>query len=376
MRFDNLFSSCCPKVICNSLNRFYAQYSAPNTPMEDRLTQASVLSEQILEGLELETLSTASAALRCMRLARLMNDVDGIDWLQYEISGYPRAQGGKKILQSAFDIGYARGRLRPSSTEDDTKRYIFSELASELEATIAAANASIGSLTTQGVAVEGQYAALALNNLSRNVTVEASTTRQVITAAQQKLAILRGAYHSYALQVSHQLKFGQKSEELFQEYRISVDHKFVSIAPESLNKLAAAYENLPSGNPESWAQALTTCRRVFQELADGLFAKFLDDYADKEEYTTRSGKRLKVTGDKYLNRLSALFDHVVRSGTSLRLQESHLLFVVEYVEHIHDLLCKGVHDSISLDQARFGILHTYIALGDLASQLKDNTTAM
>lgn len=339
--------------------------------MNDKTTEALTLSDEVLKGIELETLSTQSACLRCLRLARLMDDNDSMQWLQYESTGYPKAPGQKKVETKAFFIAHVRGRRRVGSEPDDNQPYIFSETASELEAIVQATTAVSGSMTTQGVSVEGQYAAISMNSLTRSVTGHVKSTKNALKDANGKLAILRGMYYSYALKVNYQLKFGNRSEDLFKSYRTKVDKAFLKFAPESLNKLSLAFEHLTSENPESWAQALTSCRRVFLEVADSLFEQFLPELKDKTAYKTSSGKELSVDGERYLNRLFAVVDKIVSSGTSLRLQESHIRYIVEYIESLHDLLCKGVHDAVTLDQARFAILHTYLTLGDLSTQIPE-----
>ena len=62
------------------------------------LEQALVTCNQILEGVELGTLSTSSVLLQCLRVARLINDVDAITWLQYEYGGYPQDKKGYIVI--------------------------------------------------------------------------------------------------------------------------------------------------------------------------------------------------------------------------------------------------------------------------------------
>ena len=59
--------------------------------MNQRLQKALDLSEEILENIELETERISSVLLKCLRLARLTDDVESVEWLTYEISGYKRA---------------------------------------------------------------------------------------------------------------------------------------------------------------------------------------------------------------------------------------------------------------------------------------------
>ena len=337
--------------------------------MKDRLEEALELSEEILDSIELEKIKLSSIVLRCLRLARLINDNDAIVWLQYESTGYPRTDNGY-IENHAFEIAYQKGRNQIPKNADDTHRYIFTETVSELEAGIEIAKNSKNTLTTEGVSVEGQMAALALSALTNNVRNERENIVSTVIDFQKKLTRLRGNYYNYALNVSHQLKFGNKAETIFNEYRIIVEDVFSEIAPESLNKLATAAENISDNNKESWAQALTSCRRVFQEVSDGLFSKYIPGCT--KEYITKNGKKINISGDKYKNKYFALVDFASDSETANNMYNSNIEMTTAYITNLNELLCKGVHDDVTLEQARSSILHTYMTLGDLAFLIKKN----
>ena len=149
---------------------------------------------------------------------------------------------------------------------------------------------------------------------------------------------------------------------------MSIDNKFIELAPKSIKKLDAAYERLSSTNPESWSQTLASCRRVFYEISDSLFNVVLKDYKE-QIYLTKSKKSLNITGDNYLNRLYAVIDFVQSSSVSNILIGSHILYVVDWIENLHSLLCKGVHSELTFEEARRGILHTYICLGDISQMI-------
>jgi hypothetical protein len=328
----------------------------------DKVELALQLSEEILAGIETDSLSTSAAALRCLRLARLLSDAPAIEWFQYETAGYPRISEGY-IESQAFSVACAHGRGVLPTEEGD--RRIFTELADELEASIQTTQKAISTLTTQGVSVAGERAAIAMRELRQNVTAQTNAFLKIIKESQRRLTILRGSYYSYALSINLELKFSQRAEEVFHLYRLSVDRLLARLTPDSLKRLDAAYERLSSTNSESWAQAVTSCRRVLQEVSDALFTD-----SEYSEYTTKSGKVLDVSGDHYLNRLFACVDKLATSSTSRRLVGSNVMYVVDMIDNLHDLLNRGVHDLVdrlTYDEARAAVLHTYILLGDIAS---------
>jgi hypothetical protein len=300
--------------------------------MTDRLEQALQLSEEILEGLEMGSLTVAASALRCLRLARLVADFDGVTWLQYETIGYPKTSDGF-IENVAFLIARKHGReMLP--VKEKGRRSIFTELADELEAQIQTHTRSLSNYSTSGASVAGEYAGLAMMNLTTSVTNATNNTITNVQLAQRRLTTLRGEYYSYALSVNLELKFSKRAEDVFRSYRLAVDNHLAGLAPDSLKKLDAAYERLQSDNSESWAQAVTSCRRVIEEIANALYRKVFIRIQD-DTYTTHSGKTLKVSGAAYINRLYAIIDKISTSKTARKLVSSKTMLLVELVESLH-----------------------------------------
>lgn len=94
----------------------------------EKIEKAAIACENVLDGIENNTISTSSALLQCLKIARLLGDQDAIIWLQYEYGGYPRAEDDH-IEHSAWQVAYNNGR----GYSQEGKQYIFTELASELE---------------------------------------------------------------------------------------------------------------------------------------------------------------------------------------------------------------------------------------------------
>jgi len=123
------------------------------------------LSEEILTGIETETLTTSSAALRCLRLARLILDDKATDWLQYEVKGYSSASDGLEL--KANHVAQAHGR---ESIDKDNQKHVFMEIADELEAKVHAAQSAMGILTSNGVSISSEFALAAVQSLTRAVS--------------------------------------------------------------------------------------------------------------------------------------------------------------------------------------------------------------
>lgn len=71
----------------------------------NKVEKALNTCETVLDGIEDNTITTSSALLQCLKIARLLNDQEAIIWLQYEYGGYPRTKDGH-IQSEAWEIGY------------------------------------------------------------------------------------------------------------------------------------------------------------------------------------------------------------------------------------------------------------------------------
>lgn len=322
--------------------------------------------DRVVNGIEDETLSTTSALLQCSKIARLLNDEEAMIWLQYEYGGYPRNDEGK-VPKDAWNLAYKSGR----GYMKEGKRYIFTELASELEEKLTAQQHAIGNFTTNGASVSGDLALLAMSNLTASVQNSTASLVREVSTSQKRLASLRAKYYEYALKKQIELSFSNVVTDVFQQYREKVDNAFSSLSKETILKLKAIEGKLESKNPELYSQALTTCRRLFESTAEELFRKYYPDFSDKM-YKTKSGKEIDVHGNNYKNKLSAVIEMLEDKSTSKTLIGSNICYLLDWIDNLVNLQCKGVHSEITKETAEKCILQTYMCLGDILNMQIDN----
>ena len=316
--------------------------------------------EKVLDGIEENSISTSSALLQCLKISRLLNDYNAIVWLQYEYGGYPRTDDGKHIQSEAWDIAYKNGR----GYINDGKKVIFTELASELEEKIAAQHKAVNNFSTQGTAISGDYAFGAVNNLTSAVARSTSYIVSNIALSEKRLSILISKYYDYALKKQIEVSFGNVAESIFSEYREKVENQFSSLSKDTMLKLQAIEDKISSDNPELYSQALTTCRRLFENTSRELFDQYFPEYKDKM-YKTKSGKEIDVSGDHFKNKLSAVIEILENKSSTKSIVGSNIIYLLDWIDNLNDLQCKGVHSDVSKQDAMRCIIQTYICLGDI-----------
>lgn len=332
----------------------------------DKRKQALEACDKIINGIEDGTISVSSSVLLCKKIARLVNDIEGQEWLNFEYGGYPRGDSGH-ILTDAWQIAATHGRSYKTQGDDGEQiTVIFVELCSELEATVESDKKALGNYSTQGYSVSGNYALLATNNLTQAVSQGTKQLLNNIKTAERRLSILKSQYYDYAVRWQIELQFGSTAKRVFEEYQEKVDSYYSSLPTTALQKLNAIEELMEDGNPERYAQVLTSCRRLWSDTAKVLFSEVLPDYSERT-FKTKSGREIDISGDHINNKLSAVIETLQPKAVKNTLVGSEAVYLVDWIEQIHSAQSAGVHSDVTREQAIQCIIHTYIALGDILS---------
>lgn len=327
--------------------------------------QALVACDKVINGIEDGAISVSSSLLLCKKIARLVNDLEGQEWLNYEYGGYPHEDNG--IPSHVWELGAKHGRyFCEKDGNGKLKKYIFTELCGELEAKIESNKKAISNYSTQGFSVAGEKAVLATNNMNDKVKSATMQLLRDIAQAERRLSILKSQYYDYATKWQMELQFGNTAQSVFEEYQEKVAGYYSSLPKSTLQKLSAIEDLMEDGNPERYAQVLTSCRRLWTDVANALFTEVLPNYSSNM-FKTRSGRDIDVSGDHDNNKLSAVIETLQAKAMKNTLVGSETLYLIDWLEQINHRQSEGVHAEVTREQAMRCIIHTYIALGDILS---------
>lgn len=329
-------------------------------------TQALEACDKVINGVEDGTMTVEAALLLCKKIARLVNDQDELQWLNYELGGYPRSNDGR-ILSEAWCTAEKHGRSYLWKDRDNTyKKLIFVELCNELEMSIESKKKAINNYTTQGFSVSGNNSLITTERMTLRVAQGTKDLIESIKESERRLSILKSQYYDYAVRWKIELEFGKAAQTIFTEYQIRVDKYFSAMPITTLNKLNAIEDLMEDGNPERYTQILTSCRRLWSETAKVLFSEVLPGYSQKT-YKTKAGVEIDVSGDHDNNKLSAVIETLQSKAAKNTLVGSETIYLVDWLEQINSRQSTGVHAEVTREQAMQCIIHTYICLGDILS---------
>ena len=177
--------------------------------------------------------------------------------------------------------------------------------------------------------------------------------------ARQKLAARRAFIYGFVLAKHFELRVSSAAEDIFELYRAKVDELLGSVVPDELRTLGSITENLRSDNPEDWANAAHSCRRLLQAISDELYP------SQDGTVKSKSGKEIKVGEGNYINRLVLFCEDKMSSNTSQKILSSDLKFIGERLDAVFSGVQKGSHSEIDKSEAQRFVIHTYLVIGDI-----------
>lgn len=330
-------------------------------PTKDALQEAFALSTEILKNVELVELPLANIALKSSRLARLLNDFEIQKIMEYEASGYPTTPDGVSPIIYQLAVSAGREFQRKDSNTKENKKFVYLESIEELEHETRIAEAALQAAKDADKSVSS-------SNPYQNVVTpvgnwyERQQIRENSASASKKISSRRTFIYGYTLKKHYELKYSGIADDIFSRIRERVNKSIGDAVPEATQKLSAVYDNLKSENPENWSNAVHSCRRILQDLADAVFPA----QADATKNINGKEKIIKLGKDNYINRLIAFIESQTHSDSFISIVGAHLEYIGERLDSVFQAAQKGSHDKIvSQEEADRYVVYTYLIVGDI-----------
>jgi DNA uptake protein ComE-like DNA-binding protein len=168
------------------------------------------------------------------------------------------------------------------------------------------------------------------------------------------LSYVRKAAHKRATRLYSQLAYSDVPESAFDLLKRAIDDRLLDLSPKLAERLMAIFKAITSNKAEEWSQALTSCRRIIEGLADTLLP-------------AKAGqiKGRALGQEQYINRLWAYMDTAIESETNKDLAKAHVDYLGSYLEKANKLGSKGVHADLKRIEAVKAVFHTYLVVADI-----------
>lgn len=334
------------------------------------LADALELSETLLRAIELSQLPLTNIALMASRLARLLNDFDHQQIFAYETGGYPFQATG--ITPEVWRLAELAGRTYQKKDKDQVKTYAHTDSIEQMESSLESSKLGIDAARDPNVSLSSanpsQYIGTGGGNL-----LERNRLHSKVMELSGRLSSRRSFIYTYVLQKNLELKFSGIAGDSFSRIRHNADSLIGAAIPSTAQKFSAIYENLKSDNPEDWSNAVHSCRRVLQDLADHLFPA-----TDSPRIKMMGSKEVEVKlgVDNYINRLACYAEDNSTSERFKAIVGSQLSYLGDRLDALFQAAQKGSHSVISSrEEADRYVVYTYMLVSDLL-QLKADSPAV
>lgn len=334
-------------------------------PSRHALVEALNLSEVILKNIELSELPLANIALKASRMARLMNDQKIQKIMEYEASGYPSGPSGVKAEIYKLAVEAGREMLGEDEKTKETTRHIYVESIEELEQNSKILEVALSAAKDPDISLASANPSQFVSGPIGN-SLERRGIRERASVAQKRLSSRRSFIYAEVLKRNHELKFSGIADDIFSRIREKVDSSIGKHVPDAVQKLSAVYENLQSENIEDWSNAVHSCRRILQDLANSIYPA----RADIEKDIGGKMRLIKLGPDAYVNRIIAFLEEKNSSGRYEEIVGSNLAFIGDRLDSVFKAAQKGSHaDIVTREEADRYVVYTYLIVGDVLSLL-------
>ncbi|CAI3936585.1 DNA uptake protein ComE or related DNA-binding protein (ComEA) (PDB:2DUY) [Commensalibacter communis] len=323
-----------------------------NIPVNTKtLEEALQLSEEILTAIELETTSLSNCMLKASRLARLLNDFDYQKIFQYEVSGYPKHNEQRSLNQRNLKLLQLSRRVHEVVLEDNNFELLTN-------------NQSVKTLEEKIKASENLLHHMIEQDADLNIFMHNFSILKI------NMEKRRFFLHEYVTNRYYELKCSKISTDIFSRTRLMVDKNIGKLVPDAMKQFTSVYENLASENTEDWSNAVHSCRRILQNIADALYPVREDKII---KLSNGKDKTIKLGSGNYINRLVAYVEEHTDSDAFEKIVGSNISYLGERLDAIYNAMNKGTHDIItSKDEADRYVIYTYLMVGDILSLMKEN----
>lgn len=305
----------------------------------DRQAEALRLAEALQEDIELQRLKASEVVLKASRLARLVGHDDLQEFLAMEREGYTDSR--------------SRWVSKAGRKDDRKEDHWYPASISKIEAVREGAVSAIEALRGGGN-YSGEWAQTAARTHDDKISGHAATVGTLGAICAQVVATT----YDMVVEVYHELLFSELQATLFAQVQADVDGTLAEAGGSALDKIEKVSARLRDGDPESVSQALMTCRRLIVSVADHVFP------ATNGSYDVGADQPLKVGDQHVLNRMQA---YVHSTGASKTRRDR----IRRGLSDLFERCSAGTHAEVSVQEARFVFLQTYVLLGEVVTLAED-----
>lgn len=322
--------------------------------------------KKIHECVDIDNVEGATVA--CFRVARHINDYLNAAMFMQELS-----PGMEEVARMLYDIApqmeketkkfiWERSNARWLEIHDvqylQTGKYdenenpkVLAIAVGEIEPELNRCQSMIDDMTPPQGMHHFDVAAFYHENVGMKIQI-----RQRMQALHRLKSKIKVRCLNYAIHVESHQQPQKINESPLWKLQDNVDEYFKRNSEVVFKKLKKASILYSSQDTEDYALLLTEVRRILSAVADMSYP------ASRCATTCADGQARRLTEDKYLNRLEEYLRTECQATTSTELAQAELNLLAKFMRKLNDLASKGVHSTVTQEEAHQGFVGMYLFL--------------
>ena len=323
--------------------------------MSDKKAEALKIIEGGLKELESAKGSVTVGVQKLSRAAKLLDEQEIVAWTEIQLGSTRYINALKKFLEKVNEEYEKEEKIQ---NMDDPKFTKYLDKLKELSIPLDDLPElhRFKSVKTTG----GYHSVEFIEERHTFITKLKQFTDHVynLSDLKQHLQYIRKKALDYLTELDTKLRFSGTITSSFDLLKNAVDDRLLDLDPEIAEQLMLAFKSVSADSKEEWSQALATCRRLLESLADKLYP------ATDENIKGRTFKQ-----NQYINRIWRFMDISIESKSNKEMAKAHLDYLGNWLSADYSLTCKGVHTEVNQLEATKAIFHIYLMLADLLEYL-------
>jgi DNA uptake protein ComE-like DNA-binding protein len=318
--------------------------------MTSKKEKAIELLDEVLQSFDNSKVTLLSIIQKLNRISKLLDENDLLLWTEVQLGNSIYTLPLQKFIEAYLNNEKSKTKATAKALLDKTKELDdlgmkLGNLFSNEELTAKATEAG-GGFANIGF-IEEKYNDFVKHKKGNDGTYYQSHLLSTIS-------IVRSIASKKASNYYKKYVFSSLPETNFELLKKNVEDVLFELDPEIAESLLLAFKSVSSDSAEEWSQALTSCRRFLEKLADNLYP------ATDKKINDRSLEK-----ENYINRIWAYMDTRIKSKSNKEIAKAHVDFIGSYLQGLYQITNKGVHSRLTRIEALKSVLHIYLLCADL-----------
>lgn len=322
--------------------------------MTSKKDKAIAILDDVLGNFDNPKISLQAIIQKLNRAGKLLEESDLIIWTEIQFGNFDYIVPLKKWIE--YYVEYNQEKTSENKKKFDEIQKRIEGLGIKPAITITNEELTVKSYESGGGFnnigfIENKYNDFVKSKTANDGTYYKSNLLSTISTVKSIAYQKASFYHKKYV-------FESLPESNFEVLKDKIENSLLDLNLELVELLMLSFKSVSSTKQEEWSQALLSCRRFLEKLADVLYP------ATDEEINGR-----KLNKENYINRLWAFMDKQIKSESNREIAKKHVDYIGSYLQNVYRFTNKGIHATTNRFESIKTVMHVYLLTADILGYL-------